>query len=393
MTTLTNPPTPTLSIHTKLRDLALVDFQVGESTPCENVVRRLEDDPTLSGVVVLDEQSQLRGMLTRRAILEWMLSKPYGLEVFSKRPKGLRPAYANSSLAEFQGQGFLLLPGDCDVIEAASQAFRRPQETIYDPVVVEVGPQDYRLLDVPVLLVAQSQVHLATQRKLEEQQEEMKRILAELEQEKNRSLQYARDLERQKAEILSQNIALEQERRRAQQRKDYVPLTRTEELVRLNARLIQISSVLSEKGKSTFAGVEAVRRLFQEIADSNQELSRELKEINTIVDVKGLRPAYANVEVAGYIRLLSFNAAVEANRSGGGGGFGAIAQEIRKLAGRTTEASNRIRGLADRIQRQSQSTLQSAQASAEVVQSLHQQAQSAQVALEELQALLEQARI
>ena len=389
MATLTNPPTPTLSIHTKLRDLALVDFQVGESTPCENVVRRLEDDPTLSGVVVLDEQSQVRGMLTRRAILEWMLSKPYGLEVFSKRPI--------SSLAEFQGQGFLLLPGDCNVIEAASQAFRRPQETIYDPVVVEVGPQDYRLLDVPVLLVAQSQVHLATQRKLEEQQEEMKRILAELEQEKNRSLQYARDLERQKAEILSQNIALEQERRRAQQRKDYVPPTRTEELARLNARLIQISSVLSEKGKSTFAatfaGVEAVRRLFQEIADSNQELSRELEEINTIVDVKGLRPAYANVEVAGYIRLLSFNAAVEANRSGGGGGFGAIAQEIRKLAGRTTEASNRIRGLADRIQRQSQATLQSAQASAEVVQSLYQQAQSAQVALEELQALLEQARI
>jgi CBS domain-containing protein len=83
MATLTNPPTPTLSIHTKLRDLALVDFQVGESTPCENVVRRLEDDPTLSGVVVLDEQSQVRGMLTRRAILEWMLSKPYGLEVFS----------------------------------------------------------------------------------------------------------------------------------------------------------------------------------------------------------------------------------------------------------------------------------------------------------------------
>jgi CBS domain-containing protein len=389
MTTLTNPPTPTLSIHTKLRDLALVDFQVSESTPCENVVRRLEDDPTLSGVVVLDEQSQLRGMLTRRAILEWMLSKPYGLEVFSKRPI--------SSLAEFQGQGFLLLPGDCDVIEAARQAFRRPQETIYDPVVVEVGPQDYRLLDVPVLLVAQSQVHLATQRKLEEQQEEMKRILAELEQEKNRSLQYARDLERQKAEILSQNIALERERRQAQQRKDYVPLTRTGELARLNARLIEISSVLSEKGKSTFAatfaGVEAVRRLFQEIADSNQELSRELKEINTIVDVKGLRPACANVEVAGYIRLLSFNAAVEANRSGGGGGFGAIAQEIRKLAGRTTEASNRIRGLADRIQRQSQATLQSAQASAEVVQSLHQQAQSAQVALEELQALLEQARI
>ncbi|MGY3169995.1 methyl-accepting chemotaxis protein [Thermostichus sp. MS-CIW-15] len=381
MATLTNPPTPTLSIHTKLRDLALVDFQVSESTPCENVVRRLEDDSSLSGVIVLDERSQVQGMLTRRAILEWMLSKPYGLEVFLKRPI--------SSMVEFHGRGFLLLSGDCDVLQAASQAFQRPQETIYDPVVVQIGPQDYRLLDVPVLLVAQSQVYLATQQRLREQQEEMKRLLAELEQEKNRSLQYARDLERQKAEILSQNLALDRERRQAQQRKDYVPLTRTEELARLNARIIEISSVLSEKGKSTFAatfaGVEAVRRLFQDIADSNRELSRELKEINTIVDLI--------VEVAGYIRLLSFNAAVEANRRGGGGGFGAIAQEIRKLAGRTTEASNRIRGLADRIQRQSQSTLQSAQASAEMVQSLYQQAQSAQAALEELQALLEQAQV
>jgi len=373
MATLTNRPTPTLSINTKLRDLALVEFQVSESTPCENVVRRLEDDSSLSGVIVLDERSQVRGMLTRRAILEWMLSKPYGLDVFLKRPI--------SSMVEFHSRDFLLLPGDCDVIQAADRAFQRPEETVYDPVVVQLGSQDYRLLDVPVLLVAQAQVHLATQRKLQEQQEEMKRILAELEQEKNRSLQYARDLERQKAEILNQNLALDMERRRAQQR--------SEELARLNARIIEISSILSEKGKSTFAatfaGVEAVRTLFQEIADNNQELSRELKEINTIVDLI--------VEVAGYIRLLSFNAAVEANRSGGAGGFGAIAQEIRKLAGRTTEASNRIRGLADRIQRQSQSTLQSAQSSAEVVQSLYQQAQSAQLALEELQTLLEQAQI
>ncbi|MGY2793443.1 uncharacterized protein YukE [Thermostichus sp. MS-CIW-36] len=377
MATLTNPPTPTLLINTKLRDLALVEFQVSESTPCENVVRRLEDDSSLSGVIVLDERSQVRGMLTRRAILEWMLSKPYGLDVFLKRPI--------SSMVEFHSRDFLLLPlllpGDCDVIQAADRAFQRPEETVYDPVVVQLGSQDYRLLDVPVLLVAQAQVHLATQRKLQEQQEEMKRILAELEQEKNRSLQYARDLERQKAEILNQNLALDMERRRAQQR--------SEELARLNARIIEISSVLSERGKSTFAatfaGVEAVRTLFQEIADNNQELSRELKEINTIVDLI--------VEVAGYIRLLSFNAAVEANRSGGAGGFGAIAQEIRKLAGRTTEASNRIRGLADRIQRQSQFTLQSAQSSAEVVQSLYQQAQSAQLALEELQTLLEQAQI
>ncbi|MEN9213269.1 MAG: methyl-accepting chemotaxis protein [Thermostichus sp. DG02_4_bins_136] len=378
MPPLTSPPTlslPTLSIDTRLRDLTLIDFQVSESTPCENVVRRLEDDTSLPGVIVVDEQlSQVQGMLTRRAILELILSKPYGLDVFLKRPI--------SSMVEFHQRQFLLLPGDSDVIEAAGRAFQRPEETIYDPVVVQLGPTDYRLLDVPVLLVAQAQVHLATQRKLREQQQEMQAILMALEQEKNRSLQYARDLERQKAEIISQNLALDAERRQAQER--------SEELARLNARLLEISSVLSEKGQSafaaTFAGVDAVRRLTAEITASSQELSRELREINTIVDLI--------VEVAGYIRLLSFNAAVEANRAGGSiGGFGAIAQEIRKLAGRTSEASNRIRNLAERIQRQSQSSLQSAQASSEVVESLYQKARSAQLALEQLQALLAKARV
>ncbi|MCF2972576.1 methyl-accepting chemotaxis protein [Synechococcus sp. Nb3U1] len=371
MAALINPPT--LSVNAKLRDLSLIDFQVSESTPCENIVRRLEDDSSLSGVIVVDSLSRVQGMLTRRAILEWMLSKPYGLDVFLKRPI--------SSMVEFHQRGFLLLPGDSDVIEAASRAFQRPEETIYDPVVVQLGSHEYRLLDVPVLLVAQAQVHLATQQKLREQQQEMQLVLVALEQEKNRSLQYAQDLERQKAEILSQNLALEVERRQAQER--------SEELARLNARILEISAVLSEKGQSTFAatfeGVEAVRSLTGEITASSQELSRELREIGTIVDLI--------VEVAGYIRLLSFNAAVEANRSSSSvGGFGAIAQEIRKLAGRTTEASNRIRSLAERIQRKSQSTLQSAQASSEVVQSLYQQAQSAQSALEQLQTLLERAQ-
>ncbi|MGQ9836678.1 MAG: methyl-accepting chemotaxis protein [Cyanobacteriota bacterium] len=367
MATLTNPP---LSINTKLRDLTLLDFQVSDSTPCENVVRRLEDDNTLSGVIVVDNLSRVRGMLTRRTILEWVLSKPYGLDVFLKRPI--------SSMVEFHEREFLLLPGDSDVIEAASHAFRRPEETIYDPIVVELGPHEYRLLDVPVLLVAQSQVHLAIQQKLREQQEAMQAVLVALEQEKNRSLQYAKDLERQKAEILRQNLALEVERRQAQER--------SEELAHLNARILEIGTVLSEKGQSTFTatfmGVEAVRSLIAEITANSQGLSREIKEINTIVDLI--------VEVAGYIRLLSFNAAVEANRNSSSiGGFGAIAQEIRKLAGRTTEASNRIRSLAERIQRQSQSTLRSAQSSFEVVQSLYQQAQSAQLALQQLQALLE----
>jgi len=357
-----------LDADTRLQDLNLIDFQVDEETPCENVVRRLEDDPSLCGVVVT-RNGGLQGMMTRRSILEWMLSRPYGLDVFLKRPI--------SSMVEFHQRDFIHLPGGCTVVEAAALAFQRPEETIYDPVVVQIAEGDYRLLDVPVLLVAQAEVHLATQRKLQEQQERMQSVLVALQMEKNRSQQYARDLERQKAEILSKNLALEEERRAAQER--------SEQLAALNQRLIEIGAVLSQKGKSafqaTFAGVEAVRRMTETISLSSQELSQEVREINTITDLI--------VEVAGHIRLLSFNAAVEANRSGSfGQGFTVIAQEIRKLAGRTTEASSRIRGIAERIQRKSTDTVSSAENSRQVVQTLTEKAQNASEALGMLEALL-----
>ncbi|MDX2273449.1 MAG: methyl-accepting chemotaxis protein [Cyanobacteriota bacterium] len=361
-----------LSTDAKLKDLDLIDFQVTEETPCENVVRRLEDDNKLCGVVVLRD-GELLGMLTRRAILEWMLSRPYGLDVFLKRPI--------SSMIEYHQRDFILLPGESNVVDASTLAFQRPEETIYDPVVVEYAPNDYRLLDLPILLVAQAQVHLATKRKIEEQQDNMKQVMVVLEKERVRSQRYAQDLERQQSEILAQNLALEVERQAAQ--------ARSEELAMLNSRILDISTLLSQKGRSTFAatfeGVEAVRSLAEEISRSSQDLQTELREINTIADLI--------VEVAGYIRLLSFNAAVEANRSGSSvGGFGAIAQEIRKLAGRTTEASSRIRGLADRIQRKSSSTVTAAQSSTQVVQSLSEQAQSAQEALDQLQSLLDSAQ-
>lgn len=358
----------TVPLSTKIGTLRLVDFQADYETPCENIVKRLEDDGELCGVVVV-RGNQVLGMMTRRVILEWVLSRPYGLDVFLKRPI--------SSLVEFHASDYLLLPADCSMVDAAAQAFQRPEATIYDPVVVQMDRNTYRMLDIPVLLVAQSEAQLAAQRQLQAQQDQMRKVMMALEQERNRSLRYARDLERQKAEILSQNLELDMERESAQQR--------SEELVRLNQRILDVTQLLSQEGRSTFSatfeGVQTMRNLSAEMSRSSQDLSQELKDINTITELI--------VEVAGYIRLLSFNAAVEANRSSGSvSGFGAIAQEIRKLAGRTTEASNQIRGVADRVLRKSQESVEAAQTSVQVVQSLSERAQTAQAALDRLQGLL-----
>lgn len=354
---------------TCLRDLELIDFQVSYETPADNVLRRLQDDNQLCGVVVLHER-QVLGMLPRQVLLEWKMNKPSGLEVFLKRPI--------DRMLEFLGREFIVLDGETSVTEAATIAFRRGESTIFDPIVVELSKSDYRLLDIPVLLLAQAQVQQEIQTMIEEQQGQLKKMLVALEQERNRSLRYAQDLERQKSEILAQNLALSAERQAAQ--------ARSEELTQLNTRILEISTVLSEKVQftfhSTFEGVEAVRQSTAKITQSSQDLTREMGEIQTIVDTIS--------EIAGQIRILSFNAAVEANRSAGtSGGLGAIAQEIRRLATSTTEASRRIGQLAEGIQSMSTEMMVSAQDSDDVVQQLSLQAQNAQDALSQLESLLE----
>jgi len=57
-------------------------------------------------------------------------------------------------------------------VEAARLALQRSPESLYDPVIVQLAPADYRLLDWHELLVAQSQIHELTTKLLCEQTQE-----------------------------------------------------------------------------------------------------------------------------------------------------------------------------------------------------------------------------
>ncbi len=101
------------------------------------------------------KQGQFAGMISRRRFLEYM-SRPYGLELFSKRP--IECLYRSAETET------LILNGDTLIVAAARHSLQRAAELLYEPIVVEVAPQVYRLLDVHELLIAQSQIHeLATE--------------------------------------------------------------------------------------------------------------------------------------------------------------------------------------------------------------------------------------
>ena len=147
-----------LTVQSQLADLILHHYQVEADCLGSEVASAFNTNPLLPGVI-LQDAGQFFGMISRRRFLESM-SRPYGLEIFSKR--SLRVMY------EFGHIPVLVLPGDTPVVTAVQQSLARSPEGLYEPIVVQLETE-YCLLDVHHLFLAQSRIHHLTTQLLDEQ--------------------------------------------------------------------------------------------------------------------------------------------------------------------------------------------------------------------------------
>ncbi|WP_445240863.1 diguanylate cyclase domain-containing protein [Microcoleus vaginatus] len=138
-----------LSLESTLKDLAVLNFQVEASSLAKEVARFFQAHPLLPGVI-LTVKGEFLGMISRRRFMERM-SRPYGLDTFAGRPI--------MALYQIAQTDILILPGVALIVVAAHRAMQRQPELLYDPIVVQLEPQVYRLLDVHQVLVALSQIH------------------------------------------------------------------------------------------------------------------------------------------------------------------------------------------------------------------------------------------
>ena len=104
--------------------------------------------PDLPGAIVHSGDTVL-GIVARDTFFQ-RLSGPYCRELFLRKP--IREFLANWPME------FLQLPSSCSIHAAAELALGRSNEHAYEPIVVDHGNDDLRLLDVHALLVAQSQL-------------------------------------------------------------------------------------------------------------------------------------------------------------------------------------------------------------------------------------------
>ncbi len=148
-----------LSLDSKLQDLSLYDMSIDVSSLGSELARIFNENTLVPGVILKDKEAFV-GMISRKQFLERM-SKPYGLELFTKRPL--------YSLQKFVTEEILVLNGETLIVSAAKKSLQRPHETLYEPIVVDLKSECYLLLDVHDLLIAQSYIHELATKMLHEQ--------------------------------------------------------------------------------------------------------------------------------------------------------------------------------------------------------------------------------
>ena len=136
------------SRNSTLADLPAVAWVVDAATPTDLVKAEFDRRPDLPGMIVLAE-GKLLGIVARDTFFR-RLSGPYCRELFLRKP-------IQRLSHDLAGRPFATAV-ECSIHAAAELALARPNEHSYEPILVDYGNGDLRLLDTHALLIAQSQL-------------------------------------------------------------------------------------------------------------------------------------------------------------------------------------------------------------------------------------------
>jgi len=147
------------ALDSTISELDLFDTTVDLTQTGESARQLFKENPLLPALIVYD-QDRYVGMLSRRKLLE-CLSRPYALELFTKRPLAV--------LYEQVSPNILELHGNTPIVMATQLALGRTSDEIYEPVIVRLDQESYSVLDVHDLLQEQSHIHELATKLLREQ--------------------------------------------------------------------------------------------------------------------------------------------------------------------------------------------------------------------------------
>lgn len=179
--------------------------------------------------------------------------------------------------------------------------------------------------------------------------------------------------------IVTETLATSEEMR--------VTITETSRQAQTVANAAQQSVDVSKTGQdavtATVTGMETIQNQVSDIAQSILALSERTQQIGEIIR--------AVEEIADQSRLLALNASIEAARAGDEGlGFAVVAREMRHLAGQSREATAKVSGILNEIQRAANTAVMVTEEGSKGAQSGMELASQAGVAIRDLAAIIEE---
>ncbi len=145
------------------------------------MISEFEQQPDLPGAIVFDD-CQIVGVISRTRFFE-LLSRLDSLERYLRRP----PHIALESIVQVEEMlpekesdsgaidtHYLHLKASCPIYQAVEIVLQGSKKLTYDPVVVEFSAGEYRLLDMRVLLLAQSQLLIVANRELQNRDRQLR---------------------------------------------------------------------------------------------------------------------------------------------------------------------------------------------------------------------------
>ncbi|MDY7021089.1 MAG: chemotaxis protein [Cyanobacteriota bacterium] len=358
-----------ITFNSTLEDLTSCAFQVDSHTPGQIVAQEFHQNPELPGVIVVDD-GKVMGMISRTNFREQM-SHLNRKTFYLSQPIQL--------LLDIIRIPPLILSKYCSILVAANQVLTRPKHLVYEPIVIESDTDQFQILDIHHLLIAQNQLLNLSYHQIEQRNLQLKKCEQNLKREQRKVQKHELSLQK-RTHLIYQKYNKDYNKRQAKLSERIQPI------VQLNQNFIRASErILAETSKAFHSIVLNANSTYHNTENSfkiSNAIAEDLDAINST--------SLMLEDIIQKVRHLAVQAAVFTYHADSSQpqGFSQIGFEVNRLVSETSKVSDQINSIATQLKFHLQELRESVVEDARIACSMVSHVERAEAVIADLEQLV-----